>query len=237
MEQPNINTHFMFYKFAEDECPRVQCEESYARLSQRPSSCWGWQYTGPVCSWRWGLLWKQSPETEPAAGEAWWLNLHVNKCFLFRYSCDSAQGAGNCPDWCRDSDGCVLRWLLWTKIREDFDHDFFADKAMSYSEEMTSALLLGTARVNGKMNQKWPESSVLPRSTQVTRPWAVTRSSCRYLCWRIPSKITTSWTVTLQGWISDTNTVNSQTSSYALRTQTEKCAPKVMMNPPNTPPY
>ena len=40
MEQPNINsvyetltTHFIFYKFAEDECPRVQREESDAGLS------------------------------------------------------------------------------------------------------------------------------------------------------------------------------------------------------------
>ena len=29
-----------------------------------------------------------------------------------------------------------------------------SDKAISYSEEMTSVLWLGTARANGKMNQK-----------------------------------------------------------------------------------
>ena len=47
-----------------------------------------------------------------------------------------------------------LRWMGIVLIGAGIVMIVSSDKAISYSEEMTSVLWLGTARANGKMNQK-----------------------------------------------------------------------------------
>ena len=40
------------------------------------------------------------------------------------------------------------------KMKSNHNPDFFTDKAMSYSRELSTALSILTARARGKMNQK-----------------------------------------------------------------------------------